>query len=598
MPASRRERGTVERMRLSWVLVGAMACGNGQPPVTPPSDAPDEPDPDAAIDIDAGTVFPTESRELGLGDISLLVRLPADPVSSTTFARMTGFPGGAELVARDVFARLVTDPGDVGHAYEEFHIVALRFDLCERFAVGTCPIGADGQLRIVLQPVFSGNGIEAADVALHAHYPIPADELAIVVNELRALARLQNFQTAAPLSPNETLSSTAPPTAYSLRLRKLVAKYASAERLTRLALFAQNAQTNSFNWVFRGVDIANGNVSDIVIPTIAARQQRTIFTEPRNFFTTPVADVPTGFQLALQRAPFLAASFAEQTQALSALAIAQNPTLQTVHTEQCVACHVSTFLVHDRAQDIGVDPATIPETYSSQRNLSIAFGGAAGTSISLRAFGWFHGVPMISQRVVNETAAALDEIDERFPPADETIFLDAGVPDAAPLGKRVFTTNAQYTGDLRTVGAGVDGLDGGDKLCASAAMNAGLGAGPWVAWLSTSTVNAIDRITSDGPWYLSDGTTLVFQNKAAILDGPAVPIDRDEHGGRPAGADNIKSGTLATGLAAPLTCNDWTSSAFNVAGLTGLRSSTDAEWTQGSAVPCSVALSRLYCFEL
>ena len=118
-----------------------------------------------------------------------------------------------------------------------------------------------------------------------------------------------------------------------------------------------------------------------------------------------------------------------------------------------------------------------------------------------------------------------------------------------------------------------------------------------MAWLSSSTVNAIDRITGTGPWYLVDGT-LAFASKAALTSPPQVAIDLDEHGAQPPGPENVWTGTHADGtVSAGFTCSDWTSNAGNASALTGLRVATDTTWSEQYNLLCSNTLPRLYCFE-
>lgn len=61
-------------------------------------------------------------------------------------------------------------------------------------------------------------------------------------------------------------------------------------------------------------------------------------------------------------------------------------------------------------------------------------------------------------------------------------------------------------------GADLGGLEGADAWCATLADQAGLDADGWVAYLSTTTVNARDRIGS-GPWHNVAGVQI-----AANLD--------------------------------------------------------------------------------
>jgi glutathione S-transferase len=57
---------------------------------------------------------------------------------------------------------------------------------------------------------------------------------------------------------------------------------------------------------------------------------------------------------------------------------------------------------------------TLPDAFTSTHDLTLK-GEAATTPSSLRAFGYFGKIPMISQRVVNESAAVVDDLEKRFP---------------------------------------------------------------------------------------------------------------------------------------------------------------------------------------
>ncbi len=126
-------------------------------------------------------------------------------------------------------------------------------------------------------------------------------------------------------------------------------------------------------------------------------------------------------------------------------------------------------------------------------------------------------------------------------------------------------------------GANLGGLDGADALCQRLAEAAGSTGKTWRAYLSTSTVNARDRIGA-GPWYNAKGV-LIAAN-VADLHGD---IERDRNNIRKPTALNEKGeevkgvgdqpnqhdmltgsdshGRLPIGAAATLTCNNWTSNA-------------------------------------
>jgi hypothetical protein len=131
-----------------------------------------------------------------------------------------------------------------------------------------------------------------------------------------------------------------------------------------------------------------------------------------------------------------------------------------------------------------------------------------------------------------------------------------------------------FGGDLRYNGAAT-GLEGADAICQEIARRVCFGHRTWRAYLSTSTVNAIDRI-GPGPWYDWAGV-LVANDLDGLLSG-----DRPEGGANDDGTydetgifhdgqtdvnnDGIDdddhdtmTATLEDGTYAGFSCDDWTS---------------------------------------
>jgi hypothetical protein len=216
-----------------------------------------------------------------------------------------------------------------------------------------------------------------------------------------------------------------------------------------------------------------------------------------------------------------------------------------------------------------------------------------------------------------ETSSALCKADRTFAPCactDDPPDLSVAIFDAAqpvdlatpppdfacaPImnGKRVFATSTTYNGDLKTAGGGADGLDGGDKLCQTRADAASLG-GSWKAWLSSTTVDAIDRLPDVGPWYLIDRCTMVFQSKTAITQSdPMVAIHRNELGVT-AATPGFWTGTDSDGTRDSDRCLDWTSAASTEDGAVGggAASFLPGLWSSFLPSSCDMAM-RLICFE-
>jgi hypothetical protein len=366
----------------------------------------------------------TERHALGMNDVSILLPLPRNP-GTPVIATIAGDDDGAPLVDRDWFDAVVGERHDLGPkvgesaGFASFHVVAIRFDLCDRSTIGVCPPDVDGRLRLVLQPcVTSGGVVLTQDVAIHAFYPIAAAELASVVGELRALARIQGAPADAPLAVSP--AAAAGNAAYLARLRRLVLRYARADQLARLTVIGQQAGSAAFAWRFRGLDRGHDRGIDrrvpIEIPGIDARQQSVLLAGGDTvLLTEPIADQPAGFALAINGARFTAAGPDERRAALEALAEVQDPRRHDAIDTQCLACHVATYLTVRRAAAAGVDPGAIAGRFTSSYNLAVDTIAGRDPRV-VRAFGWAGDAPAISQRVANDTAEVLAEIDARFPP--------------------------------------------------------------------------------------------------------------------------------------------------------------------------------------
>lgn len=379
-------------MRVTWWLIGAALAGcagganveDGGP--------------------DAGAYVPTETRALGLNDVTLL--LPLDSVDAGT-----PLPGPEALLRYDLFDRLSTTPGDVLTDFDRLRVVAIRFDVCDRAAPGRCPDGADGSLRLVLQPLL--RTAEAEDVALHAFYPVPAAEVPELVDSLRRLARLQDVPLTAPLQVNQAWKTNAE---YTQGLAALVARYAAPAKLVRVTLFGQLTMNAALIWVFRGVEKHGAGFERIDIPDVMAQDQQAVLFGGASFTATPIADAPAGFRRVLSESDFRAGTPAQQREALESLTASDNPTLHTAQTVQCVTCHVSTTLLDQRAADAGIDLSTLPTRFTSRFDLT-PLGKDSVRPFTLRALGWLRKEPLVAHRAVHETANVVEEMEARFPPA-------------------------------------------------------------------------------------------------------------------------------------------------------------------------------------
>jgi len=180
-----------------------------------------------------------------------------------------------------------------------------------------------------------------------------------------------------------------------------------------------------------------------------------------------------------------------------------------------------------------------------------------------------------------------------------------GRPPFATLGPAAlaFVTSTVGSGDLSSWPAadGLAGLAAADAICRSEAVAFHLPAAQsFVAWLSTSTLDARGRLPANLAWRRIDGTG-VAASRADLLDGRlAAPINQTAGAAYlpqpPDWSAPMWTGTSYEGLRlVGDTCLDWTSTFEDETALGGSANSAAADWTDGRPYPCD-ALLPLTCF--
>ena len=160
------------------------------------------------------------------------------------------------------------------------------------------------------------------------------------------------------------------------------------------------------------------------------------------------------------------------------------------------------------------------------------------------------------------------------------------VVQCSQLPNIAFVTSTIHTGNL-------GGLAGADAICQSHAVAAGL-SGNFVAWISTTTANAVDRLGTSRGWVRPDGKpfadTVVDLTAGKIL----YPLRINEFGVDVTADAGVFTGTQANGTFNGQTCADWTSNSAGGPVASGLTGAGAPSWTIAASFPCNSS-QRLYC---
>ena len=167
------------------------------------------------------------------------------------------------------------------------------------------------------------------------------------------------------------------------------------------------------------------------------------------------------------------------------------------------------------------------------------------------------------------------------------------MPCEHPEGNLVFVTSQTYTGNL-------SGLGGADDKCDALAAGANL-PGTYVAWLSDSKTDAIDRLTGTGPFINTVGDTIADDISELTSGNLQIGIKYDEEGGAFAVNRKVWTGTDGYGMGDdPIDtgyCGDWTEASCNGAVL-GNHQHQTVGWTDSGGYSNAFDQNHaLYCFQ-
>lgn len=347
---------------------------------------------------------------LGLNDVSVLFPMPAgNNPPGYLEADAEGMRG--ELLPKDVYDAIPQFPvtPSQGLVFNRMHVLSVRFDGCGG-GVDAC----EPEIRLVMQPLDSG---DARDSALHLFYRLDHEEMAEVVSKLRAMRALAPEATVeGPLDVHPALVAQGVEGAYGTALRELILTHAGEENLVRMTFFLRAPPVNEV-WFFGGFDRDGETLTSMNVVGVGTDPQRVILTKSNIAYTydlLPIGATPEDGSVLYSSGAAEDATEDERSEAFASYLRVDDPTVYVPDHLPCAGCHISTYVTAEATRKYGLDATTFEDGYTSTRDLTMR-GAAATTPSSLRAFGWFEGEAMISQRTINETAHVADDFDTRYP---------------------------------------------------------------------------------------------------------------------------------------------------------------------------------------
>lgn len=331
-----------------------------------------------------------------LNDVSVLLPLPRSYEAHLLLA-----PTDGDLLPHAVYddlPRLVVaaDPAEIYDKH--LRVVAVRFDPCFREGTTTCR----RQIRLVWQPVLT---IGTADAAAHTFYDLDENAWARLKRELTVIAAPDGDD---PLDVHPRIKSEGLGGPHWKALRELITRYAGARNLTRATAMTVNPFGNV--WAFVAVEYLEGRRKHALIPRTDKPAQAVMvdlahLTE-LNVRLAPAPAAPPAFLATLANSA--AVDYPTARAAWRETLRLENPRLTHTGNVDCASCHlaqVTRLQTERRWPDLNArgEPDAYPGTWTNE-SVNPAFTNR------LRAFGYMRDEPVISQRVIHESAEVLAQM--------------------------------------------------------------------------------------------------------------------------------------------------------------------------------------------
>jgi len=364
----------------------------------------------------------------GMNDATIVYPLPQSAAEMHQLLEpQDAGPGGALLPLKFWQQIPSLNQGeDTARTYRNLRLVALRLDPCFKFRGDCLP-----QIRFVWQPIDKATygsaspfGLEAKDAAVHTFYTLEPDEFRRFVSEYRQLKNsMANVRTDAPLQVHPLMLKQGLGGPFSQGLRELLLKYCGERNLWRVT--SMSTLVGGDKWEFRGFNIVAGKPLEIVIPRTGNARSQSFFVSlasDREYRNGRISPTPLGednLNLMLRDSRSITTRDVDKLKGLgAAVARIENPAIHSPETMDCVSCHstqVAGALLFGSAPWLSRDPQIMSQAFRSSSPLLQSVATTRNIPRVFRALGYFEKTPVLSRRVINETALVVGQLNKDFP---------------------------------------------------------------------------------------------------------------------------------------------------------------------------------------
>jgi hypothetical protein len=371
-----------------------------------------------------------DEAEWGLNDITLLYPLPASHSEMGLLLAPDAAGGAGPLLPARYRAQLpaLHHGEDMAATLRALRVVAVRIDPCFRYR-GDCL----AQIRMVWQPIQASGygasnpgGLEAKDTAVHTFYTLDADTFGRFLAEYDALRKAPaGVDSRAPLQVHPRLAREGLDGTFARAFKALLLRYCGDKTLWRVTAMA--TLVGGDKWAFSGFDIVDGRAVPLTIPRTGGARVQTFSVSlisdadyTRGRIEPAIPGGEDDISLLVNDSRTLARRDAATLRRLGeAVARIENPAIHSPETIDCVSCHatqVAGTLLFTRIGWLNRDAEILRQAFRADAPL-VNTAATQTMPRVFRALGYFEKVPVLSRRVINETAAVAERMNRPSGPA-------------------------------------------------------------------------------------------------------------------------------------------------------------------------------------
>lgn len=366
----------------------------------------------------------------GMNDATVVYPLPKSEAGMNLMVKpQDRGPGGALLPQK--YAQRIPAINQGEHAaqtYRNLRVVAVRFDPCFRSDDDCHP-----QVRFVWQPLAKAGygsmspwGLEAKDAAVHTFHTLEPAAFRQLIREYDELIRDSAvIDVDTPLQVHPVIRLQGLDGVFSQGLKRLLLKFCGEANLWRVT--SMSTMVGGDKWEFGGFNIVNGKPVDIVIPRTgnATKQSFSLsLGTDRDYSNGRISPWPLGednINVVLRDSRALGSKDSSMLKTLGAsVARIENPDIHGPDSMDCVSCHstqVAGSLLFGRVPWLSRDQQVLRHAYRSASPLQNLAATRRSPRV-FRALGYFEKSPVLSRRVINETAVAVGLLNRETPRED------------------------------------------------------------------------------------------------------------------------------------------------------------------------------------